>query len=171
MTSSDPGDGAISGPITSPDANARAAQGSTPTEPTLRLSGNRLLSRLYLLLSAAGAILTSLSNWRFIQESGASFDLGLFIRQAQANPAAEFISRDLAIAATAFTIWIVVESRRLRMRGLPWVLLLCFTLAFACGGPLFLHLRERRLIELAAQSEAATSESASTSTASTVIVT
>jgi hypothetical protein len=35
------------------------------------------------------------------------------------------------------------------MRGLPWVLLSCLTLAFACGAPLFLYLRERRLAELA----------------------
>jgi hypothetical protein len=35
------------------------------------------------------------------------------------------------------------------MRGLVWVLLSCFTLAFACGAPLFLYLRERRLAEMA----------------------
>jgi hypothetical protein len=40
------------------------------------------------------------------------------------------------------------------MRGLVWVLLSCFTLAFACGAPLFLYLRERRLAELARQSPA-----------------
>jgi hypothetical protein len=34
------------------------------------------------------------------------------------------------------------------MRGLGWVLLSCVTLAFACGAPLFLYLRERRLAEL-----------------------
>ena len=34
------------------------------------------------------------------------------------------------------------------MRGLPWVLLSCVTLAFACAAPLFLYLRERRLAEL-----------------------
>ena len=31
---------------------------------------------------------------------------------------------------------------------LPWVLLSCVTLAFACAAPLFLYLRERRLAEL-----------------------
>jgi hypothetical protein len=68
---------------------------------------------------------------------------------AAANPAASSISRDLAIGATAVLIWIVQESRRLQMRGLPWVLLCCVTLAFACAAPLFLYLRERRLAELA----------------------
>jgi hypothetical protein len=67
---------------------------------------------------------------------------------ASANPAAASLSRDLAIGATAVVIWMVRESRRLQMRGLVWVLLSCITIAFACGAPLFLYLRERRLAEL-----------------------
>ena len=73
----------------------------------------------------------------------------MFVRLANANPASSSLSRDLAIGATAVVIWIVQESKRLQMRGLPWVLLSCVTLAFACGAPLFLYLRERRLEELA----------------------
>jgi hypothetical protein len=34
-----------------------------------------------------------------------------------------------------------------------WVLLSCVTVAFAFGAPLFLHLRERRLQELAREGE------------------
>jgi hypothetical protein len=45
----------------------------------------------------------------------------------------------------------VNESRRLKMRGLVWVLLSCVTIAFAFGAPLFLHLRERRLAEIEPQ--------------------
>lgn len=71
---------------------------------------------------------------------------------ANANPAARSLSRDLAIGATAVVIWMVSESRRLKMRGLPWVLLSCVTVAFACGAPLFLYLRERRLAEMERQS-------------------
>ncbi|MCP9932160.1 DUF2834 domain-containing protein [Cyanobium sp. AMD-g] len=103
---------------------------------------------LYLALAVAGAILPWLANLDFIRAEGAAFDLGLFIRQANANPASRSLSRDLAIGATAVTIWMVRESRRLGMRGLVWVLLSCVTIAFAFGAPLFLHLRERRLLEL-----------------------
>jgi len=67
---------------------------------------------------------------------------------ASANPAAASLSRDLAIGATAVVIWMIRESKRLQMRGLGWVLLSCVTVAFACGAPLFLYLRERRLAEL-----------------------
>ena len=111
-----------------------------------------MLSWLYLALAIAGAILPWLANWQFIQLHGAAFDLGLFVQLANANPAAQSLSRDLAIGATAVVIWMIQESRRLQMRGLPWVLLCCVTLAFACGAPLFLYLRERRVKELWLQS-------------------
>ena len=102
----------------------------------------------YLTLAVAGAILPWLANWDFIQTYGASFDLGLFVQLANANAAAQSLSRDLLIGASAVTIWMVSEARRLQMRGLPWVLLGCVTVAFAFGAPLFLHLRERRLLEI-----------------------
>jgi hypothetical protein len=89
-----------------------------------------------------------LANLAFLKQYGPSFDLGLFVGLANDNPAAQSLSRDLAVGASAVTIWMVSESRRLKMRGLPWVLLSCVTVAFAFGAPLFLHLRERRLREL-----------------------
>jgi hypothetical protein len=109
-----------------------------------------LLAWLYLALAVAGGVLPWLANLDFLRQHGPSFDLALFVGQANANPAAQSLSRDLAVGATAVTIWMVSESRRLRMRGLVWVLLSCVTIAFAFGAPLFLHLRERRLRELAA---------------------
>jgi hypothetical protein len=103
---------------------------------------------LYLALAVAGGILPWLSNLEFMRQYGSAFDLGLFIRLANANPAAQSLSRDLLIGASAFAIWMVVESRRLQMRGLWLVLLAMVTIAFAFGAPLFLYLRERRLQEL-----------------------
>lgn len=108
-----------------------------------------LLQALYLILAATGALWPWLANLDFIKAYGTGGDLGLFVQLANANPAASSLSRDLAIGATAVVIWMVSESRRLQMRGLPWVLLSCVTVAFACGAPLFLYLRERRLAELA----------------------
>ena len=111
------------------------------------------LAWIYLALAVAGAVLPWLANLDFIRRTGQPFDLGLFVQQANANPAAQSLSRDLAVGATAVTLWMVVESRRLKMRGLVWVLLSCVTVAFAFGAPLFLHLRERRLQELAREGE------------------
>jgi hypothetical protein len=103
---------------------------------------------IYLALAIAGAVLPWLANLDFIRETNGAFDIGRFVAMASANPAAASLSRDLAIGATAVVIWMVRESKRLQMRGLGWVLLSCVTLAFACGAPLFLYLRERRLAEL-----------------------
>ena len=109
----------------------------------------RWLQALYLTLAIAGALWPWLANLDFIHAYGTAGDLGLFVQLANANPAARSLSRDPAIGATAVVIWMVNESRRLQMRGLGWVLLSCVTVAFACGAPLFLYLRERRLAELA----------------------
>lgn len=92
-----------------------------------------------------------LANLAFIRAHGQTFDMGLFVQLANANPAAQSLSRDLAIGATAVTIWMVSEARRLKLRGLGWVLLSCVTIAFAFGAPLFLYLRERRMAELTRQ--------------------
>jgi hypothetical protein len=103
---------------------------------------------IYLLLALAGAILPWQANLEFMQTHPGGFDLLAFIQDAAINPAARSLSRDLLIAASAFTIWIVVEAKRLQVRGWWICLLACVSVSFACGGPLFLYLRERRLSEL-----------------------
>jgi hypothetical protein len=116
---------------------------------TTRSTSAPWLAWLYLALAIAGGILPWLANLEFIKSAGSAFDLGLFVQLANANPAAQSLSRDLLIGATAVTIWIVVESRRLQMRHLWLVLLSSVTIAFAFAAPFFLFLRERRLAELA----------------------
>ena len=124
---------------------------STPTPEPGTTGPGPSLGWVYLALAVAGGVLPWLANLAFIRSTGQPFDLSLFVQQANANPAAQSLSRDLAVGATAVTLWMVVESRRLGMRGLGWVLLSCVTVAFAFGAPLFLYLRERRLRELARQ--------------------
>jgi len=121
---------------------------SKPTQPS-----TAALQYLYLALAGAGAILPWLANLDFMRQYGASFDVGLFVQLANANPAAQSLSRDLAVGASAISIWMIVEGRRLRVKGLVWVLLSCVTIAFAFGCPLFLYLRERRLAELGCGSD------------------
>ena len=106
------------------------------------------LAWLYLALAIAGGVLPWLANLDYMRQYGSNFDLGLFVQLANANPAAQSLSRDLLVGASAITIWMVVESRRLQMRHLWLVLLSSVTIAFAFAAPLFLFLRERRLAEL-----------------------
>ena len=107
-----------------------------------------ILSYLYLVLSILGAILPMISNFNFAMEYGSSFDINQFIQLANANPAAESISRDLLIGASAIFIWIVNESRKLNMKNMWIVYLGTFLIAFAFSAPFFLFLRERRIIEM-----------------------
>jgi hypothetical protein len=118
-----------------------AAPGSPMPQPWL--------AWLYLALAVAGGVLPWLANLDYLRQYGSSFDIGLFVQLANANPAAQSLSRDLLVGASAFTVWMVIESRRLRMRHLWVVLLSSVTIAFAFAAPLFLCLRERRLAELA----------------------
>ncbi len=130
---------------------------------TTRSTSGPWLAWLYLALAIAGGVLPWLANLEFIGSTGSPFDLELFIQLANANPAAQSLSRDLLIGASAVTIWIVVESRRLQMRHLWLVLLSSVTIAFAFAAPFFLFLRERRLAELARCGEEADQLSPDTS--------
>ena len=107
-----------------------------------------ILSYLYLFLAVLGAILPMISNFNFAMEYGSSFDINQFIQLANANPAAESISRDLLIGASAVFIWIVNESKKLEMKNMWIVYAGTFLIAFAFSAPFFLFLRERRIIEI-----------------------
>ena len=136
-----------------PASSASALPAATAAAVATGAAESRVhgLELLYLALAVAGAVLPWLANLDYMKAYPGSFDIGQFIALANVNPAAQSLSRDLAIGSSAVLIWIVAESRRLRMRGL-WLVLLCtFTLAFACAAPLFLYRRERRLRELARQ--------------------
>ena len=106
------------------------------------------LSYLYLFLSILGAILPMMANFYFATEYGNSFDIKNFISLANANPAAQSISRDLLVGATAVFIWIVNESKKLNIKNMWVVYIGTFLIAFAFSAPFFLFLRERRIIEI-----------------------
>ena len=107
-----------------------------------------LLSYLYLFLSILGAILPMMANFDFALEYGNTFDIKNFITLANANPAAQSISRDLLVGASAVFIWIVSESKKLSIKNMWIVYVGTFLVAFAFSAPFFLFLRERRIIEL-----------------------
>ena len=87
---------------------------------TILKDNKQKLSYLYLFLSFLGAVLPMLANFEFAREYGNSFDINNFISLANANPAAQSISRDLLEGASAIFIWIVNESKKLNMKNM-WV--------------------------------------------------
>ena len=112
------------------------------------LKNKNSLSCLYLLLSIFGAILPMMANFDFAREYGNTFDIRNFISLANANPAAQSISRDLLVGASAIFVWIINESKKLQIKNMWIVYLGTFLVAFAFSAPFFLFLRERRIIEL-----------------------
>ena len=105
----------------------------------------KALPWIYLSLAVLGAVLPWQANLDFISENGQAFDLGRFIADASVNAAARSLSADLLIGATAVSVWICVEGPRLKIRGWWVAIPLSFGIAFACGAPFFLFLRERHL--------------------------
>ncbi len=104
---------------------------------------------LYLILAILGAVLPWQANIEFMQTHGGSgFDIQQFISDANINAAARSLSRDLLVGATAISIWIVAEGRRLQIKRWWLALIASFSISFACGAPLFLYLRECRLDEI-----------------------
>ena len=79
-----------------------------------------------------------LANLEFAREYGNSFDINNFISLANANPAAQSISRDLFISASAIFIWIVNESKKLNMKNMWVVYIGTFLIAFAFLSTFFL---------------------------------
>ena len=109
---------------------------------------NKLLSYIYLILSILGAVLPMIANFEFAMEYGNSFDIKNFISLANANPAAQSISRDLLVGASAILIWIINESKKLEIKNMWIVYIGTFLIAFAFSAPFFLFLRERRILEI-----------------------
>jgi len=89
-----------------------------------------------------------MANFEFAIKYGSNFDINNFIALANDNPAAQSISRDLLIGASAVFIWIVNESKKLNIKNMWIVYIGTFIIAFAFSAPFFLFLRERRIIEL-----------------------
>ena len=118
----------------------------------------KVLPWIYLLLAIVGAVLTWQANLAFMAESTTTgFELQRFIRDASSNPASQSLSSDLLIGATAVSLWISVEGPRLNIRYWWLGIVLSFGVAFACGAPFFLFLRERHLIALEEQNAQETS--------------
>ena len=100
------------------------------------------------MIGIAGAAFTTVSNIEFVKAYGPGFDLIKFFELANNNPASQSLSFDLLFVASAIFIWMFVESRRLGMRHFWIITLATFSIAIAFSAPLFLFLRERRLLEI-----------------------
>ncbi|TFC50035.1 MULTISPECIES: DUF2834 domain-containing protein [unclassified Cryobacterium] len=119
----------------------------TPSEPTAQpasssaAAGWTTLTFVYLALAIVGLIGTWTWNIQAIMQ--ASDFIGDW---TMSGPAVSSLTTDLLVAAIAGSVFIIVEARRLGMRaGWAYVVFGLIT-AFAFTFPLFLAMRQRRLV-------------------------
>lgn len=103
-----------------------------------------LLLAVYLLLAAVGLVATWTFNIAYFQ-AGGSLAPQAFFGSAFANPLTTGITLDVYIAALVFSVWVLAEAPRARVRWPALYVVLCFAVALAVALPLFLAVRERAL--------------------------
>ncbi len=101
------------------------------------------LAWVYVVLAAIGLIVTAILNIRgAIEPSGNIFSAWF------ANPATSSLSVDLLVTASAASIFMIIEGRRLGMKW-PWLYVAAsFITAVGFTFPLFLAIRERHVDSL-----------------------
>ena len=96
-------------------------------------------SRIYLLLSIAGLVGTWYFNILAIQQGSD------FFSDWSSSPAVSSATTDLLIAASAASIFMYFEGKRLKMKNVWLYILSSFVTAIAFTFPLFLAMRERKI--------------------------
>lgn len=113
-----------------------------------------MLQYLYLALCVLGTLLPCSQFVPFIAEHG--FNMPLVIEQLFANRISGFFGLDVIVSSVVLWVFVFAEGRRRQMRHL-WVYLLCnLTVGVSLGLPLFLYMRERRIIAQQGMKQAAT---------------
>lgn len=97
----------------------------------------------YAALAVLGVVWTGYFN---LQALEAGLGVGDFFTMGFVNPVSSSLTADLTVACLAFLVWMPLEARRLEMKH-AWVyVVVTFTVAFAFSFPLFLLMRERRIL-------------------------
>lgn len=124
-------------------------------------SGNRMtihrrtLAWIYGIASVLALIGTWGNNLHYLSLGLNPLDVNLlFWKETLANPASRSITVDLFFLGVPVTLWMMMEARRLQMRGIWFYLIGSLLVAISFTVPLFMALRERKLA--AADPEAGT---------------
>jgi hypothetical protein len=105
---------------------------------------SRSLALVYLVLGLVGLVLTWSQNLAYLGPAAAG-GFTDFLRGTVANPGARSIAFDILIVGWTASIWMVIEGRRRRMKGVWLYPVLGWTVAMAFAVPLFLAVRELAL--------------------------
>ncbi len=98
---------------------------------------------VYSMMAVAGLLGTGYFN---LQALEAGLGLADFFTLGFVNPVSSSLTVDLLVACLAFVAWMPFEARRVGMKN-AWVyVVITFVIAFAFSFPLFLLMRERKLL-------------------------
>ena len=115
----------------------------------------KTLAWIYGLVSVLALIGTWGNNIHYMSAGLSPLDVNiLFWKETLANPASRSITVDILFLSIPVTIWMMMEARRLQMRGIWFYLVGSLLIAVSMTFPLFMALRERKLA--ATQAEAGT---------------
>jgi len=115
------------------------------------------LCALYVAVAGLALVATWRQNLAFM-DGHASFATGFvaFWPALLANRATISITVDIFLFGLAATVWMVLEARRLAIKGVWLYVLLGFAIAISVAFPLFLVARERRLAAISPAREETT---------------
>ena len=115
----------------------------------------KTLAWIYGFVSVLALIGTWGNNIHYMSAGLSPLDVNiLFWKETLANPASRSITVDILFLSIPVTIWMMMEARRLQMRGIWFYLVGSLLIAVSMTFPLFMALRERKLA--ATQAEAGT---------------
>ena len=100
-----------------------------------------LIRLFYLIAAIAGAVWPMSKLWPWLAEHG--LDPFALIAAWTETAATESLFADLAISASVFSIWVIVETRRNGIKSGLWAIPATWLIGLSCGLPLYLFLRTR----------------------------
>lgn len=105
------------------------------------------LKHIYLLLAFVGLTATWYFNIQFYL-TAEDTSIGNFIAQTNLSFPAKSISADISVVVITFFVWMISESRKLKIKHWWIIFPLTFLVAIAFSFPLFLWMRANRLEKL-----------------------
>src|SRR5262245_47037866 len=104
----------------------------------------KVLCVVYALVAVVALVGTWGNNVAYLDQGFVGANVS-FWRDTLANPASRSITVDIFLFGFAVFIWMLLEARRLEMRGIWLYLVLGFVVAISVTVPVFLINRERAL--------------------------
>ena len=101
------------------------------------------MARLCLVLAVIGVVVPYAAFAPWLLNHGLNIP-GL-ISEAMAYPLSQFAWLDVIIAAIALIVFILVDGKRLKVKGRNWAIVATLCVGVSCGLPFYLYLRERQL--------------------------